>query len=127
MYTISEFSRITSFTAKTLRYYDEIGLFSPERKLENDYRYYLKSDLEKAFVIKQLKFFGLPLKQIKEILNNCKEDDDIKNFLLQQLNKLEEEVSINIKQIKQIIKNSSNKMDFTFGDIQEKSLNNCLV
>ena len=130
MYNISDFSRITSFTTKTLRYYDEIGLLSPRRSAGNDYRYYVEADLEKAFVIKQLKFFDLPLKQIKEILNNCSNDDDIKDYLLEQLNKLEDQFSINVKKvkkIKQVLRNTTKHVDYAFGDIQEKNINDCLV
>jgi len=34
MFKIGEFSRISLVPAKTLRYYDEIGLFSPVTKIQ---------------------------------------------------------------------------------------------
>ncbi len=41
MYKISEFSRITNLTVKTLRYYDEEGILLPShRDAYNGYRYY---------------------------------------------------------------------------------------
>ena len=39
--TIKEFSNITGIKSQTLRYYDQIGLFSPEHRGENGYRYYV--------------------------------------------------------------------------------------
>ena len=41
MLSIGEFSKICQVSAKTLRYYDEIGLLRPEEiNPENGYRYY---------------------------------------------------------------------------------------
>lgn len=38
--TISEFSKISEISRKTLIFYDNIGLFSPEYTASNGYRYY---------------------------------------------------------------------------------------
>ena len=35
-----EFAKLVGVTKHTLFYYDKIGLFSPEIKLENGYRFY---------------------------------------------------------------------------------------
>ena len=41
-YKISEFSKLVNVPVKTLRYYDEIGLFKPEEvDIFSNYRYYL--------------------------------------------------------------------------------------
>ena len=40
MYTVKELSRLTGLTPRTLRYYDAIGLLSPARNRDNDYRLY---------------------------------------------------------------------------------------
>ena len=38
--TTSQFAAIHQVNPRTLHYYDSVGLFSPERKGENQYRYY---------------------------------------------------------------------------------------
>lgn len=40
LFTTGQFARLHHLNKRTLHYYDEIGLFSPAFKGENDYRYY---------------------------------------------------------------------------------------
>lgn len=40
LYTTGQFAKLNGVNKRTLHYYDEIGLFSPEFKGENGYRYY---------------------------------------------------------------------------------------
>lgn len=68
-FTTGEFAKITGVTKHTLFHYDNIGIFSPELKLENDYRYYSTLQLEVFDVICMLKELNMPLNEIKEYLN----------------------------------------------------------
>lgn len=68
--TIKQMSTVSGVSARTLRYYEEIGLFSPTEKSETGYRLYDDEALE---VLRQILYFremGIPLKTIKEILSN---------------------------------------------------------
>ena len=38
--SIKEFSRLTGISRELLRFYDKIGLLTPESRGENNYRYY---------------------------------------------------------------------------------------
>ena len=70
MMTIKQMSTVSGVSARTLRYYEEIGLFSPTEKSETGYRLYDDEALE---VLRQILYFremGIPLKTIKEILSN---------------------------------------------------------
>lgn len=70
MFKIGDFSRLTRVSVKTLRYYDEIGLFKP---LVVDrftgYRYYSFEQLPRLNRILALKEVGFPLEQIGRILD----------------------------------------------------------
>lgn len=46
MRTVKEISELTGISARTLRYYDEIGLFVPTSKSEAGYRLYDDRALE---------------------------------------------------------------------------------
>lgn len=46
MMTIKEMSELSGVSARTLRYYDEIGLFHPTGKSDAGYRLYDKTSLE---------------------------------------------------------------------------------
>lgn len=66
---IKEFSRQTGLTAKTIRYYEEIGLLPPPRRLENGYRDYDTSDVERARLVAGARRLDFSLDDIQEILD----------------------------------------------------------
>ena len=68
--TTGEFAGLAGVTKHTLFYYDEIGLFSPEIKTENGYRYYSVSQLDVFDVIYTLKELGVSLDEIREYMEN---------------------------------------------------------
>ena len=67
-YTIRKFAELAGVTVKALHHYDRLGLLKPSRK-DSGYRVYGDRDLEILEQIIALKFLGLPLKEIAEILN----------------------------------------------------------
>ena len=70
-YKISEFSKLVNVPVKTLRYYDEIGLFKPEEvDIFSNYRYYLDTQVKDILLIKELKEAGFLLSEIKQNWNN---------------------------------------------------------
>lgn len=77
MLSIGEFSNICKVSAKTLRYYAEIGLLEPsEVNPENGYRYYAIEQLEKMLFINRLKAYSFSLDEIKTILQLEEIQDD---------------------------------------------------
>lgn len=70
-YKIGEFSKLVNIPVKTLRYYDEIGLFKPkEVDIFSNYRYYLDSQIADIKLIMELKSCGFTLEDIKKYWNN---------------------------------------------------------
>lgn len=71
MYKISEFAKLTGWTGKTLRYYDEIGLLKPNY-VDNysGYRYYTEEQLKDAKIIDLLKSCYFTLDEVKLYMNN---------------------------------------------------------
>lgn len=69
-FTTGEFAKLCNVKKQTLFHYDSIGIFSPEIKTKNGYRYYSFSQLEVFNVISVLKELDMPLKNIKEYLDN---------------------------------------------------------
>jgi DNA-binding transcriptional MerR regulator len=69
MLRIGEFARLSQVPAKTLRYYDEIGLLKPVHcDPETGYRYYAADQMEQLQRILALKDMGLSLEQIHIVL-----------------------------------------------------------
>lgn len=67
-YTTSQFARKASVTARTLRFYDKVGLLSPSEYTEAGHRLYSDKDLWSLQQILALKFLGLSLEEIKVCL-----------------------------------------------------------
>jgi len=68
MYRVHEFAERAGVTVKALHHYDRLGLLKPGRS-DTGYRIYVDRDLERLEQIVALKFIGLPLKQIKALLD----------------------------------------------------------
>jgi DNA-binding transcriptional MerR regulator len=65
--SISEFSRLTGIPRSKLIYYDDIGLFTPVERGENNYRYYSMRQIITANFVNDLTSIGVPLKQMVEL------------------------------------------------------------
>ena len=73
-YSINELSKLAGVSTRTLRYYDEIGLLSPERTSSNDYRVYGQNEVD---LLQQILFFrelGVSLGEIKKIVSSKEYD-----------------------------------------------------
>jgi effector-binding domain-containing protein len=69
MLTIGDFSKLSRVSVKTLRYYDEVGLFKAfEVDRFTGYRYYSVSQLSRLHRILALKDLGFSLEQIAQAL-----------------------------------------------------------
>ena len=79
MYRVSEFAEKAGVTVRTLHHYDRLGLLSPAHRTEGGYRLYGERDFARLQQIVTLKFIGLPLKQIKALLDGG--DLDLKSTL----------------------------------------------
>ena len=86
-YSIREVSELAGVSARTLRYYDEIGLLKPLEISETGYRYYGEQELT---LLQQILFYrerGLELKQIQKIIYQS--DFDVMRALQEHLLDLE--------------------------------------
>jgi DNA-binding transcriptional MerR regulator len=67
-YHVQEFAALTGITVRALHHYDRLGLLRP-RRTGSGYRLYGQEELERLEQIVALKFIGIPLQQIKAILD----------------------------------------------------------
>lgn len=66
---INKFSFLTGIKRENLRYYDQIGLLSPEFRGENGYRYYTKNQLTTAYLIISLREIGIGIEEIRSYID----------------------------------------------------------
>ncbi len=64
IYTTGQFAKLNGINKRTLHYYDEIGLFSPEFKGENGYRYYTCFQMVQLELIIAFRKMGLSIEEI---------------------------------------------------------------
>ena len=88
MYRVSEFAERAGVTVRTLHHYDRLGLLKPSGRTESGYRLYGERDFARLQQIVTLKFIGLPLRQIKELLDGT--DLDMASTLRLQRRLLQE-------------------------------------
>lgn len=112
-FSTGEFAKLCNVHKKTLFYYDEIGLFKPEKVMDNGYRYYSEYQVEAFSVIYNLKDIGVPLKVIKEYIDNRTPESMIGLFeyeskeIGEEINRLIRKQEIMSNKIK-LIKESNN-------------------
>ena len=112
MKTVKEIAKLTGISARTLHYYDEIGLLKPTQKSEAGYRLYDEKALETLQQILFFREFDIPLKDIKTVIQNPSFD---RNQILQMQRKMlvakKERIERLIASIDDILKGES-KMGF---------------
>lgn len=100
LWKVGDLAKLTGLTVRTMRFYDQIGLFSPSGQTDSGHRLYNESDLSRLHQILTLKELGLSLEEIKlalagdqisplEIVNlqktRVKEQIKLQQRLLEQL------------------------------------------
>jgi MerR family transcriptional regulator, thiopeptide resistance regulator len=70
VYKVQEFAELAGVTVRALHHYDRLGLLKPSGRTGSGYRLYADSDLGRLEQIVVLKFLGLPLKQIRDLLKS---------------------------------------------------------
>lgn len=113
MKTVKEVSELTGISARTLHYYDEIGLFPPSEKSKAGYRLYDDKALETLQQILFFREFDISLKEIKTVLENPSLDRNrILRMQREMLVAKKERIERLIASVDDTLK-GDNRMDFT--------------
>lgn len=104
--SIGAFSKLAGISRKNLIYYDEIGILKPAFVKENGYRYYFFNQLDEVSIILALKDLDVPLKEIRNYMENVSPDNLI-NLIAAQKEKILEELN-RLNQMNYIIEQRSN-------------------
>lgn len=65
---VGELAQLAGLSIRTLRYYDQIGLYSPSGHSDSGHRLYTETDITRLQQILSLKELGLSLDEIKSVL-----------------------------------------------------------
>src|SRR5690349_12920368 len=93
MFKTGDFSKIAQVSARLLRYYDDIGLFSPAyTDPATGYRYYTIEQLPRLNQILALRDLGLSLEQIHTLLDESITTEEIRGMLRLQKAQLQQSI-----------------------------------
>ena len=68
MFQIGELSTKTGVPAKTIRYYEQVGLLPPAKRGDNGYRLYDETDAERLGFIRSARALDFALDEVAEVL-----------------------------------------------------------
>lgn len=120
MKTVSEVSRISGVSVRTLHLYDEKGLLHPTIKTEAGYRLYDDTALSRLQLILLFRELQLPLKDIAEIMNS--DSFNVKEVLEKQKEYLllkREHIDGLISLADSIIEKGGTRVDFSAFDTEK--------
>ncbi len=109
LFRIGKLARLAEMSPRTIRYYQEIGLLHPGKRVEGGKRVFTVSDLQRLKFIKRLKHLGLSLAEMHELADiyeihktNRKVLIRLCELLADQVEKIDERTS-NLSRLKEEI------------------------
>lgn len=97
LYSIGEVSKLCNVSKKALRFYDEIGLISPDEVTSNHYRYYSRKSLLKITILKYYKQMGFKLEEVRDLITSEEYRPMERGFLVKIDELLEEQLAVDVK------------------------------
>ncbi len=97
MVNIGQAAKLSQVSAKTIRYYEEIGLIGAAKRQENGYRFYDNSSLAELSLVKGARDAGFNLEQCKELMqlfrDKSRQSSEVKALTLQKITQMEAKIS----------------------------------
>ena len=107
--TVSQFAKLHNVNKRTLHYYDEIGIFSPDYKGDNGYRYYDYMQGVDFEYIKMLKELNMGLDEIKRYIDNPNEED-FKEIADVKIKEIDQEIRT-LNRRREVLEDKLNKLN----------------
>jgi DNA-binding transcriptional MerR regulator len=102
MFQIGELSHRTGVSAKTIRYYEDVGLLSPARRDDNRYRLYDQQHVERLRFIKSARALGFSLQEIAQILAARDRHEPPCSHVMALIQSHIDEIEIRIRELEQL-------------------------
>ncbi len=96
MMNIGSVSEKTGVPAKTIRYYEEIGLIPAPIRAENGYRHYQDKDVETLRFVQRARGLGFSVKDVGNLLTLWQDKNrvssDVKNLAIEHIREIEDKI-----------------------------------
>ena len=113
-YKVKEVCQLLGVSSRALRYYEELGMISPERDIVSGYRIYHQRDLNRIVLILIYRELGYSLKDIKKQLEVESIDDEEIEQLCSKLQLKQRKISTFIDDLEELI-NELKRKDVSYG------------
>ena len=119
--TIGQLARLTGLSAKTIRYYEDIGLLPLPPRGANGYRRYGVADVNRAHLLKRIRFLGVPLSVARPLLvgasdARCSEvQHELLALVRQRLHALDMEIA-ELRHLRAIVEGYRSALDACHAD-----------
>lgn len=102
---------IANLSTKTMRYYEEIGLISPSKRTENEYKTYDTRQIEELQLIRQAQELNMSMITIHKLMKGCIGDSysHTKTYTLQEISAYIQKIDEQITQFT-LIKRKMNEL-----------------
>lgn len=102
--TIKDVSVQTGLSAKAIRFYEQIQLIAAPRRSANGYRSYSPQVIEDLKMVKYARDLGLPIPQIKTLINGCRDGGCRHNqeYLQKEIASFQSQLAQKISQMQQL-------------------------
>ena len=98
---INDFAKRSGVSAKTIRYYETVGLLPEPTRRANGYRDYDEGDLERLIFVRRCRELQIPLNQLKKLVSvqadpraSCADVDQIIHDKLAKVRALQRELAL---------------------------------
>jgi DNA-binding transcriptional MerR regulator len=130
MFKICEIARQAGVTTRTLRYYEQLGLFVPTNVNTKGYRYYNDDTLVVINRIRDLQRVGLSLDEIKEVIGlyfhqkkKVEAKEKTLNYLQIHLDNIESKITL-LNNVRKEIKEQIQSTESRLARLKEKGRKN---
>jgi DNA-binding transcriptional MerR regulator len=130
MFKIGEIARQAGVTTRTLRYYEQLGLFVPTNVNTKGYRYYNDDTLAVINRIRDLQRVGLSLDEIKEVIGlyfhqkkKVEAKEKTLNYLQIHLDNIESKITL-LNNVRKEIKEQIQSTESRLARLKEKGRKN---
>lgn len=114
--TISDIARQVGLTAKSIRYYEEIGLIPPPARSEAGYRVFSDADLHRLRFIQRARGLGFTVEECRQLLSLYNDDGrasaDVKRLALSRI----EDIDLKIAELQDMRRILSELAEKCHGD-----------
>jgi MerR family transcriptional regulator, copper efflux regulator len=102
---IGEASKISNLPTKTIRYYEDVGLVSPDR-LSNGYRDYDNREVNKLGFIQKARGLGFSVEECRSLLalyeDQNRSSADVKRLTLDRISDIDQKIA-ELKNLKKVL------------------------